>query len=145
MSENVDISLAVRALLKGSSAITDLIADRLYSDHIPQTAPSDGVVFWVVTENPWEHLGGSVGIDQARIQFDAFSRIRGAANEIAWTIWNQFDGYAGVSAGVQIKGVSRARGVSNLTDRTLLGSDQYRFIASQDLLFTYCSKQKVSI
>ena len=138
-----DIGLAVSSLLRSKTAITDLVGSRIYNGHVPQSAQQDGIVWWIVTEVPWMHLGGAMGIDQARIQFDAFSMTQALSNQIAWTIWTELDGFQGVSASVHIKGLTRASGVGYRTRRVQSGTDQYRFVSSQDLTFTYCSKELI--
>lgn len=134
-----DIGAAVIALLKSKTAITDIVGTSVFADHMPQAELSNGIVLFVISENPQMALDGATGLDQARIQLNAFSKTRAEANRIAWTIWTELNGFAGSVSNVQVKGVSRSSGVSYRTDRVQSGSDEYRFVATQDLLFSYCS------
>lgn len=138
---SVDISSAVHLLISQQPPLSSLLGTNVYTDQLPQTSTGPALVLWTVTETAFNTLGGALGMDQARIQFDAYAVSRPAANHIAWEVWTALDAFQGVVDGVQIKETSRATGVRSVTDRVLAGSDQYRFIATQDILFTYCSKQ----
>ena len=135
-----DISSAVHLLISQQTEVTNLVGTNIFTDQIPQTASGPLIVIWTITETPFNQLSGALGMDQARIQFDAYGTSRPQANDIAWNIWVALDAFQGVVGGVQIKETSRASGVRSVADRVLGGSDQYRFIATQDILFTYCSR-----
>ena len=137
----VDVSLAIMRLLESKSEITALVGNKIYANRLPQNAETPSIVLWVVTETPHMHLEGAVGMDQALFQFDSNAKTQWQANELAWTIWTVLDGFQGISDSVEIKGVDRSSGLRYGTDRVEAGSDQYRFVTSQDLLITYCSKE----
>ena len=142
---SVDIMLTASKLLRSKTAITDLTT-KIFTDRLPQKIATRAIVLWAITETAHEALDGPIGLDQATIQIDAYAAspgTRAEAQELAWTIWTQIAGYSGTTNNVHIKGVSRRSGVRCPTDRPLLGSDQYRFVATQDILFSYQSLELV--
>jgi len=143
MPENPDISLAVRALLLRNATIAQQAT--VVVNRLPQDITGSAICLWVVGETPFNPLGGAVGMDQARIQLDSYAEKPADAASLSWYTWKTLDGFHGVVDGVFIKGASRQTGVRQLTDRVLVGTDQYRFVATQDFRFTYDSLEKVTI
>ena len=142
MSDHPDITLAVSNVL-GADPDVSAITSQVFINRLPQNIDGPSVVLWVIAETPFNHLGGSLGMDQALIQLDSYGTSPGIANTLAWRVWLALDNISGVFAGVFVKGAMRRSGIRNASDRVLVGTDQYRFIASQDFRFTYCSREKV--
>ena len=134
-----DVSLAVNALLRADADLTALVGTSIYFDRLPQTASGNALALWVITETAHMNLARAQGLDQASVQVDAYGLSRSDANAIASAAWKALDGFQGVSAEVHVLGVSRNTGIRYTTDRVQLGTDQYRFIASQELLISYDS------
>ena len=141
MADNPDISLAIKALLLRNATIAQQAT--VVVNRLPQGITGNAICLWVVGETPFNHLGGALGMDQARIQLDAYAEKPADSAELSWYVWRTLDGFAGVIDGVFIKGASRQTGVRQLTDRVLVGTDQYRFVSTQDFRFTYESLAKV--
>lgn len=145
----VDISLAVMSLLRSKTAITDLVGANIFFDRLPQGKPEDAIVIWTITETAHTNLGGAQGLDQSVMQVDAMGRTRSDANALAWTIWTQLDPAAGpnplpiVQDQIQISGIHRLSGIRTPTNRVRSGTDEYQFLATQDLQFSYCSLELV--
>ncbi len=140
---NLDISLAVKARILQNPVIAQQAT--VVVNRLPQGIVGNAIVLWVIGETPFNDLIGSIGIDQARLQIDSYAEKPADAAKLASTLWQHLDGFSGVVAGVFIKSSSRVTGVRQLTDRVKVGTDQYRFIATQDFRFTYDSLSEVIV
>jgi hypothetical protein len=138
-----DITIAVKSLLLADIDVTDLVGQQVFVNRLPQGIDGPSIVLWVVTGTPWNALDRSIGTDQSLIQIDAYGDTMGAAGSIGWQVWQTLDGAMGVSDGVSIIGAARESGPRNGSDRPLAGTQQYRFISSQDFRFTFRSIEKV--
>lgn len=142
-SQNVDISLAVKALILQNPVIAQQAT--VVINRLPQGIEGASVCLWIVGANAFNSLSGSTGLDQARVQLDAYADEPGMAARLSWLLWQTLDGFAGVSDGVHILGAMRLTAPRQLTDRVLVGTDEYRFINTQDFRFTFNSLAKVTL
>ena len=141
MPENVDITLAVKALILQNPVIAQQAT--VVINRLPQGVRGNSICLWVVGANAFNHLGGSTGLDQARVQLDAYGDEPAKAAELSWRLWRTLDGFQGVVDEVHILGSMRLTAPRQLTDRVLVGTDEYRFVNTQDFRFTFNSLAKV--
>ena len=141
--ENVDITLAVKALILQNAVIAQQAT--IVINRLPQGIEGASVCLWIVGATAFNHLEGSTGLDQARVQLDAYADTPAVAAELSWRLWKTLDGFLGVVDGVHILGSMRLTAPRQLSDRVLLGTSQYRFINTQDFRFTFNSLAKVTI
>lgn len=132
-----DVGATIRKLILTDASIASSVSSRVYSDHLVQGAELPAIVFRVISEVANEHLGGVVGVDQARIQIECYATSRPSANELMYDVRNLLATYRGSISGVYLKTVSQASGHRYLTDRAEAGSDYHRFITSQDFFVFY--------
>ena len=140
----IDIAAGVLAILSADANLVVKVGNRINPDRIPQDFEGqDSIVYRIIQETANMSLEGANGLDQALFTIEAYSRRRINANEIAQLAWQACDNFHGEAGGVQIRGVDRTTGVTYGTDRPQAGTDQYRYIARQDLRFTYYSLAEV--
>ena len=141
---NVDIGVAIAGHIQTLSDVTAMVQSRVYSDVVPQTSGVPAVLLRIVSEIPNNALDGPLGMDRARIQIDSYGRTRPEANELAWHIWR---GLAAADPqdinSVRVVDIIRDSGVRYANDRAEAGSDQVRFLSSQDFLVNYFSCEAV--
>ena len=139
-----DLTTAFSKLLLSDTAITDLVGSAVFADQLPQGVKSKyAIVFNTITESANDHLSGPLGFDLATVQVDCYSKTRSDANQLRLTVRGVVAGYAGTMDATYIKGISQSTGYATTTDRVLAGTDQYRFVATQDFLVSYCSMDTV--
>jgi hypothetical protein len=143
MTAYPEITLAVKGRLLSSPSITDLVGAQVFVNRLPQDVEGSAIILWLVTGSPWNALDRSIGTDQSLIQIDSYGDSPGAAGSIGWQVWQTLDGAIGVFAGVSIIGAARESGPRQGSERPLAGTQQYRFISSQDFRFTFRSIEKV--
>ena len=141
--QNVDISLAVKALILQNPVIAQQAT--VVINRLPQGIEGASICLWIVGANAFNHLGGSTGLDQSRVQLDAYADEPAIAAKLSWLLWRTLDGFAGVVDEVHILGAMRLTAPRQLTDRVLVGTDQYRFVNTQDFRFTFNSLEKVTL
>ena len=132
-----DISAAIRAKLVAESSVTDEVGTRIYSDHLPQNAAMPAITYRVISEIANEDLAGSSGLDEARIQVDCFGSTRSQANSVQRLVRSALKGFRGVVSSVYVKTINQSTGQQHLTDRPEHGTDQRRYITSQDFSVFY--------
>lgn len=140
---NPDISLAISKMLQAEAEIAAMIGQDVYIQRLPQNVNGSAIVLWTISEIPYLDMGGSIGMDRAIVQINAYSDTLQDAGKLSWLVWTKLDGKVGVFEGVQIVGLTRQTGVRQSADRVQFGTDQYRFLAAQDLVITYCSDKTV--
>ena len=137
----VDVTQAFYDRIVTSTVVMGIIGNRLYNDAPPETMTPPACIFWKITDRVFASLGGAIGMDQATFQVDAYGRTRTEADNLAWELWTYLDGFIGFQGNVLIKDISRGEGgVIHSFDPVSGGTDQRRFIASQDFVLTYDSK-----
>ncbi len=137
---NVDIGVAIAGKLQSTTEITDITETRIYSDVVPQTSAVPAILLRIISEVPHNTLSGPLGMDRARVQIDSYGRTRPEANELAWYVWTTlWSADPQVLGNVHVMEVSRDSGIRYSNDRPETGSDQVRFLSSQDFLVSYVS------
>lgn len=109
------------------------------ADALAQRDPVPAVVLWVKSERALDTLTGPLGMDQPTIQIDCYDNNRSGASDLRLKVRDHIGGFAGVVAGVFIKGIAQDRGTVERVDRVRSGSDQYRFVAYQEFRVSYNS------
>src|SRR5690606_8090769 len=66
----MNLETALRNLLIGTTAITNLVGQRITWGTIPQTVIAPLIVMYVVSRIPGYHMQGSDGLDESRVQID---------------------------------------------------------------------------
>lgn len=120
------------------TAVTDLVANRIYPGQAPQNATLPYVVFNRISAERFPHLGGPSGLVRSRVQFDIYgsSQLESENVRDALRLW--LDGY------------DKAMGASNLDVRNVTlenevddwlnpddSSDTGNFNISMDFFFTF--------
>lgn len=94
---------AFRALLTGYAPLTDLVAQRIVWNHLPQDTTRPAVVMFKISGAPGHTMQGSDGLEGARVQIDVQAlALNGVANS-AWAIKRaiiaKLDGYRDATFG----------------------------------------------
>ena len=143
MSDFPDVGIAVRDLILSDSEIVALVGNRVSADRMPQGQPVPAIVFYGVSTIAFDCLGGAVGLDQTRLQFECYADTRQVAGQLANLLRVRLAGYRGVHTGVVFKGVEQSSGQAYALDRSETGSDTGRPFVRQDFTFTFNSLAKV--
>lgn len=133
------IVLAVRSLLLADSAISTVVAERVYIDRNPQTDQAPFIALWNESERALDALDGPLGMDQPLVRVASYAKTRSGAMSLRMDVRRVLGGFNGVVSGYYIKGVAQEprRGEFHATDRVRVGTDQYRFVSVQDFRVTY--------
>lgn len=131
-----DITASIRTLTLADATVSGLVATRMYSDVLPQSATMPAITYSMITETPYEHLAGIVSVSQATIQVDCFGATRSSANALADAVRLQLEKYRGVVGTQQILEINHTSARDGY-DRAESGTDQLRFIRSLDFDIHY--------
>lgn len=132
-----DVADEVRTLLLADATISGLVGTRVNTDFLPQGSAMPAIVLYTVSEVSHEMLGGIVGLDRARVSIHCFAESRGAANTLWDAVRLQLACYRGTPESLYIKAINQALGHEDTVDRVEVGTDQYRFVTSQDFFVWY--------
>lgn len=91
----MSIETSIFHVLKTSSAVHQLVADKVYPNAAPGTAVQPYVVYQVIDVVPERMLSGSVGITKSRVQASCFGATYAAAKAVALEVKLALDGYSG--------------------------------------------------
>lgn len=95
----------LRMRLAGDAAIAALVADRIYTEVLPQKPVMPAVVFTAVSGDSDQALDGPTGVASVRLQVDAWADTRKAATKLALAVKDLIDGHSGGAAGLEVQGV----------------------------------------
>jgi hypothetical protein len=73
---------AIRARLLTVSAVTALVAARVYVELLPQESTLPAIVVRLVDQHEPMHLRGPVGVNQSRVQVDAIATTKAGADAL---------------------------------------------------------------
>lgn len=136
-----DIHVALRALILQNTTISAMVGTRVYNDQIPQenlaALQTPLIAYWVSSETALDAIDGPLGMDQPAFTIQAYDKTRAGASALRKLIRLQIGGFHGTVAEVFIKGVAQLGGATDATDRLKKGTDEPRFLASQDFRVTY--------
>lgn len=130
---------ALSTTLLGSTAVTDLIGQRLHTDVINQDSQRPAALMYVVTERAENCLNGFVGFETATVRIEAYGRSRLEADLVMQAIKESLNGLIGVVSGTPIRGISQNTGIIHLVDKPNDGTDQWQFRSVQSFDVSYNS------
>jgi hypothetical protein len=81
------------ARLKATPGVTALVGTRVYPMEAPQGAPTPWIVYQRVSTNPFGVLRGSSGLDDPRVQFNAWADTYSTAYAVAIQVRQSLDDY----------------------------------------------------
>ena len=140
---NPDITAALIALLKTSTDVTDIAGQRIVSDQLPQSFPTPAIVLWANSELAFDAIDGPLGMDQPTFRVHCYAKSRVDSAKLRLIVRDFIGGFSGLitlsDGDVFIKGIAQRTGQTQFTQRVRSGTDQYRFVASQDYRVTYDS------
>lgn len=133
-----DIGASIRSLILADATIAAQVGTRVHSDQIPQGATLPAISYRVVDTVPQEHLTGVADIFNARIEIDCQAQTRGTANTLANLVRAELQqAIRGTFSSVYIYRIGLQTGEQYLTEPIAEGSDQQRYITSQDFSVFY--------
>ena len=98
----MSIETAIVALLKSSTAITDLVSDRIYADRAPDTSPRPLIIYQVISYVPMNQLTGDTGKARTRMQFTLLADTKAASVSLGEALRKTLQRYRGTSDGTEI-------------------------------------------
>ena len=120
------------------ASINSTVSTRMYSDALPQNATLPAITYFVVSTTTNQHLEGIADVSQARIQVDCHAATRSAANSLADDVRLALQGQDHTLVGSQyILDIWLPSGELHGFDEAESGSDQRRYITSQDFAVSY--------
>lgn len=132
-----DIGGTIRTKTLATSSVSDLVSTRMYSDVLPQSVTMPAITYTVIDTTPNEHLTGIADVSRARIQIDCFATSRAGANALGDAVRLALEKYRGTVGTQFINEINLATGERYDIDRSETGSDQRRYISSQDFFVSY--------
>jgi len=135
-----DIGLAALESILADSDV-QAITTRGFAGVLPQQATLPAFVVDVVTNNPFEHLGGSA-MSVARVRVDAYGTTRANSNTLAETIRTKvmqstLKGTLGTTNSISVREITLTAGPYWERDRPMDGGDDWRQFLRTDYLVTY--------
>lgn len=135
-----DIGTAVRQYLLTRDRVSEVVGTRIYTDVLPKEATLPCIVYFVVTGRSEEHLLGASGMAHTTIQFDCYATTRAAANNLAERMRTAplvgLRGRIGTPS-IFVYGINLSGPARYSPDTPTDGSDEYRYLNSQDFLFSH--------
>ena len=133
-----DVAESIRAWLLDHSIVTDLVANRIYPDMLPQNPTLPAVVMTKLSVRHDHQLSDLAGLAHARVQFDCYSLSRGEANGVAEAIRaTGITALKGETHGTDIRGVELEEGQRNFTEPPNDATDEFRYGTNFDLMVSY--------
>jgi len=133
-----DIGASIRTIILADATIAGEVGTRVHSDLIPQGSTLPAISYRVIDTVPTEHLTGVADIFNARIEIDCHARTRGAANTLANLVRVELQqAIRGTFGGVYIYRIGLQTGEQYMTEPIAEGSDQQRYVTSQDFSVFY--------
>lgn len=133
-----DISATIRTLSIADSDVSALVGTRMYSDVLPQKCTMPAIAYQVISTVANEELVNVTALTRARIQIDCFAKTRGEANQLAEKVRIALHKkHRGNNSGQWIDEISLAGGEEHEFVQPEAGTDQRRFITSQDFFVFY--------
>lgn len=133
-----DIGASIRTLILADATIAGQVGTRVHSDLIPQGSTLPAISYRVIDTIPNEHLTGVVDLFNARIEINCHARTRGTANTLSNLVRAELQkNHRGTSGGTYIYQISLQTGEQYMVEPIAEGSDQQRYITSQDFSVSY--------
>lgn len=129
-----DVAIGLRGYLLSKSVITNLVAQRIYTDQLPQSAAMPAIVMTKLYTTHDHALSDFAGLAHARIQFECYGSTRLVANAVAEAIRScGVVTQKGTTNSVDIRGVRVEEGMSYKVDTASDGTDDHRYVSVLDL------------
>ncbi len=128
------LSKDIRDHLAASSAIVNVVSNRIFADTMPQGTPYPVIIINDLSNTPEYYLHGEAGLHTSHIQIDGWTDGSGGKAEIntlGELIRNRLSGYRG-QFGSGCYGTARIIRSDTLAAPPVDGSDQHRRRASMD-------------
>lgn len=133
-----DVVSAVRTYILSQSAVTDLIAQRMYLDRLKQNATLPAATIHKVSESHVHTISNRGGMVQTRLQIECFALQRLTANALAEAIYKcGIAAVKGITNSVNIRGVMVEDGQRNYTIDDADGGDDHTYVTQFDLMVSY--------
>lgn len=133
-----EVLISVRDWLLTKTAITNIVSQRIYADHLPQGAALPAATLTIIDEVYDHALDGLAGLVQTRLQVECFATTRKASLELADAIiWSGIDQIKGTYTGVKIRSVMVEEGRRCFSDPDLKGGDAQRYVTNFDFQITW--------
>lgn len=132
-----DISAAIRTRLLANGTVAGLVGTRITSDVLPQGSAMPAITYEVVDTLPSETLAAIADVSRARVQVDCFAASREGANALADAVRLSLQMFRGSIGDQFINGIQMVTGEIQTVDRSKAGTDQRRFITTQDFYVFY--------
>lgn len=133
-----DISATVRTITLADATVSGLVGTRMYSDTLPQNATLPAITYFVVDTVPSETLTAIANVSKARIQIDCYAATRTDANSLGDAVRLALELYNHTVSGSQyVLAIHMVGGESHTIERSESGSDQRRFVTTQDFHVSY--------
>lgn len=100
-----DLSKGLYTYLQSVTAITDIVSDRVYPQHLPQNPVLPAITYTIISEDPVHDMQGSSGLNNATIQLDGWAETDDDRRELKREIRNALDGYKGAMGSVTVQAV----------------------------------------
>lgn len=121
----------LRTFLKGSSAIANLIDDRIERQYVRQGTPYPHLLLTVLDDSPpLYHLSGEPDLSEFVVQVDAYARDENGPNgalvatQLADAVRNRISGYRGSMGDTSVRSCTMTR--SNVLDEDPEAGEQGR-------------------
>lgn len=133
-----DVISAVRSYLLSRSAVTDIIAQRMYLHVLRQNATLPAATISKSSETHTHLISDRSGFVQTRLRIECFSKTYTQANALAEAIYKSgIAAVKGTTHGVNIRGVTVEDGQRNEYIPDSEGGDDHTYITQFDLMVSY--------
>lgn len=86
---------AFRNLLLADSAVSAIVGTRVNWAERPQASPLPAIVLHMVSDNNGHHMAGPDGLQETRVQVDAYADSYGSVKGLQRAVRAALDGYSG--------------------------------------------------
>ena len=94
----------LRLLLTSDAGVAALVAERVYTEVLPQGPTVPAVVFTEVAGDEDLALDGPTSTSTRRVQIDSWARTRAEATALGLAVKMVLAGHAGAAAGLEVQG-----------------------------------------
>lgn len=99
----MNIAPAVYNILRNVTAITDIVADRIYPDVLPEQQAYPALVHYVEGMEKVAYTGGTVDTYKITLQIDIYFDVYANGKSLAESIKDTLHNYSGAPGGVNVK------------------------------------------
>lgn len=130
-----DIAQDVVAYLLADTDVSNLVGTRVSTDHLPQGQSMPAIVCRVIDTVPNESLATTPSsFASTRMQVDSYAENRTDANTLSEKVRLRIQNKRGDIGNSRVSAISMASGIAFEIDPVEAGTDQRRFVSSQDYM-----------